>query len=670
MALIDTGESVVSSASCAIEQASLEQLSTPSAAADRSLLADISYVPFIMRIREVLPHAIQDFAVSYHGDVLVVHIKHGRDLDRRTLHELRKDLDALSIPELKVVFTFAPLRPRAGEETDMEPTETPSMSGIGAAHKSRAAVDTVIRDSAPEGVEVRRISRYKTEFGRGTYQFAWVKAFVPSDVDYGALREWSTHVEKSCGVGLLIAREPSFAQLNLNHRRLVEEDGLIRDPLKVERRLRVINGAPPPENGSVPRAPERRTGIRDLTYLNFVTIDSNGTGARDDALFAETFSDGTVRAIVAFVDVTERVPAGSAVDRYAKRAGFTLYGRNRALSMLPDKLAYDELSLNLGCERQVFAMELYVSAAGEVIKRDFFRGKIAVKDQFTFQSVGERISELNSVSQDVLQSLWIGAHALRSGRAPKVSFMSIEQGGVWDTVVHEWMIAAKHHVADTMAEAGVPILYRVYSPPGRSVRKLFMRRALAVDVDVKMADFVRPERFQELLRRIQDAGHKHLYFDILDTYLRRARYDVQNIGHHGLGFEAYTEIKGLRTYAGVINQRQAACALSAEPKAEFTELKRVQSHVNRKARVRDDNIYRLLVLEELHEKLLSVGQTFSAALHASSDGSLRVEVAGFDKHGLIRDKDLKESDLTAGSVMPVKLSGFDPVSRRYVFSLV
>ena len=60
---------------------------------------------------------------------------------------------------------------------------------------------------------------------------------------------------------------------------------------------------------------------RDLTALDFVTIDSASTEDMDDALYAESTADGKLLLTVAIADPTAWIAEGSKLDNAAKVAG-------------------------------------------------------------------------------------------------------------------------------------------------------------------------------------------------------------------------------------------------------------------------------------------------------------------------------------------------------------
>lgn len=64
---------------------------------------------------------------------------------------------------------------------------------------------------------------------------------------------------------------------------------------------------------------------RDLTALDFVTIDSASTEDMDDALYVESGADGKLLLTVAIADPTAWIAEGSKLDNAAKVRAFTNY---------------------------------------------------------------------------------------------------------------------------------------------------------------------------------------------------------------------------------------------------------------------------------------------------------------------------------------------------------
>ena len=109
----------------------------------------------------------------------------------------------------------------------------------------------------------------------------------------------------------------------------------------------------------------RRVARLDLRALPFVTIDPLRARDHDDAVFAERRGSG-FGLWVAIADVSQFVPAASALDREARKRGNSVYLPERVVPMLPERLSGDLCSLRPEQERLALAVELAVDADGDV----------------------------------------------------------------------------------------------------------------------------------------------------------------------------------------------------------------------------------------------------------------------------------------------------------------
>ncbi|MEN8470340.1 RNB domain-containing ribonuclease, partial [Enterobacter cloacae subsp. cloacae] len=103
---------------------------------------------------------------------------------------------------------------------------------------------------------------------------------------------------------------------------------------------------------------------RDLTALDFVTIDSASTEDMDDALYAEETADGKLHLTVAIADPTAWIVEGSKLDEMAKVRSFTNYLPGFNIPMLPRELSDDLCSLRAHEVRPVLACRMTIAADG------------------------------------------------------------------------------------------------------------------------------------------------------------------------------------------------------------------------------------------------------------------------------------------------------------------
>ncbi|HEY7775185.1 MAG TPA: RNB domain-containing ribonuclease, partial [Kineobactrum sp.] len=96
---------------------------------------------------------------------------------------------------------------------------------------------------------------------------------------------------------------------------------------------------------------------RDLTGLEFVSIDAAKTQHIDDALYADISSDGWT-LYVAIADPTAYIDAGSRLHQDIAARGTSIYFHGDVLPMLPEVLAQDTCALSEGNNRPALVCKI------------------------------------------------------------------------------------------------------------------------------------------------------------------------------------------------------------------------------------------------------------------------------------------------------------------------
>src|SRR5690606_2273132 len=129
---------------------------------------------------------------------------------------------------------------------------------------------------------------------------------------------------------------------------------------------------------------------RDLTALNFVTIDSASTQDMDDALYVEEGDNGKLHLTVAIADPTAWIAEGSKLDDSAKVRAFTNYLPGFNIPMLPRELSDDLCSLRANQVRPVLACRMTIAADGTIEDDiEFFAATIESKAKLAYDDVSD-----------------------------------------------------------------------------------------------------------------------------------------------------------------------------------------------------------------------------------------------------------------------------------------
>jgi VacB/RNase II family 3'-5' exoribonuclease len=164
-----------------------------------------------------------------------------------------------------------------------------------------------------------------------------------------------------------------------------------------------------------PLADQRR---RDLTDLEFVSIDSARTQDIDDALYADISSDGW-NLYVAIADPTSFIDADSLLEKEIARRATSIYFHGNAIAMMPEQLSQDTCALAEEKDRPALVCKIAVSDDGVVGDFEFIEAAIRSRAKLSYLAVDRYLAgnydELMSHATP-LEALYQVYRALRARR--------------------------------------------------------------------------------------------------------------------------------------------------------------------------------------------------------------------------------------------------------------
>ncbi len=162
----------------------------------------------------------------------------------------------------------------------------------------------------------------------------------------------------------------------------------------------------------------RRAGLaalaREPEPIAFVSIDSPTTRDIDDAFFAETRPDGTVRLVLALADPALDWDFGGPLDTAVAHRASSLYLPEGVSHMLPECLGTDLYSLRAGEVRPSLVMEWEFSPEGEIVGFAMRKTFVRVAENTTYAVVEAALDRGDAAPH--LQLGWRVASWLRAGR--------------------------------------------------------------------------------------------------------------------------------------------------------------------------------------------------------------------------------------------------------------
>ena len=392
--------------------------------------------------------------------------------------------------------------------------------------------------------------------------------------------------------------------------RIVEVLGNYADPgMEIEIALRkhdlpneFPHGAEKQAKGFSPEVkPADYAGRESVANLPLVTIDGETARDFDDAVYCEPSGKG-YRLVVAIADVSAYVKPGDALDKEAINRGNSVYFPRRVIPMLPEELSNGLCSLNPNVERLCMVCDMQISASGEIGKYRFYPSVMFSHARLTYTKVadmlenpqGENAREYADVLPHI-NNLYKLFQTLLQARAKRgaIDFETVEtqmifneQGKIEKIVpvirndahklIEECMLAANVCAAAFLKEHEHPVLYRVHEGP--TPEKLEAVREFFKEFGLQLGGGDDPQAgdYSKQLKQIKGRPDAGLLQTVMLRSLRQAVYAPENLGHFGLGYEAYAHFTSpIRRYPDLLVHRAIKAVLEGKqykPQLKWAEL--------------------------------------------------------------------------------------------------
>ena len=326
---------------------------------------------------------------------------------------------------------------------------------------------------------------------------------------------------------------------------------------------------------------------RDLTGLEFVSIDASRTLDIDDALYADSNSNGWT-LYVAIADPTAWIPRDSRLEEDIAARGTSVYFHGDVLPMLPEELVQHHCALIEGEDRPALVCKVAVSNEGEIGDFEFVEATVRSRAKLSYMAVDRYLNghadELMSHATP-LEALYQLYRALRAQRENRELVMEDRQEYRWilndrkqietiephdkllsQRLVEECMIAANRCAARFLArhEASGPF---VVHPGFRDDRLEEARKFLALHAPATSElDPASREGYRDIMRALADDEGELPLRAMVNRLLTRAELTTEAGLHMGMALESYTNCTSpLRKYVDFLVHRQIKAILRGEP---------------------------------------------------------------------------------------------------------
>ena len=323
-----------------------------------------------------------------------------------------------------------------------------------------------------------------------------------------------------------------------------------------------------------------KEGRRDLTGLDFITIDGVTARDFDDAIYVETTPSG-FHAYIAIADVSHYVKPGMQIDLQAYERGNSTYFTDYVVHMLPEKLSNGICSLNPREERLAVVVDLELGLKGQVLAFQLYEAVIKTVARTTYEEVqsvldGKELRHLSHIRDAIFHASQL-AKVLLSQRLPDVSLdldlpefqLTLDESGEVRSIerafrlfshrmIEELMLLANVTVAQCLKAYKVPAIYRVHEKPaGEDIAVLndFLKH-LGHSTLLHVGQ-IKQRKINTMLKKFKGTQYEPIANIMVLRAMKQARYSHQAIGHFGLGFPDYVHFTSpIRRYSDLVVHRQ------------------------------------------------------------------------------------------------------------------
>jgi ribonuclease R len=405
----------------------------------------------------------------------------------------------------------------------------------------------------------------------------------------------------------------------------------------------------------------------DLRRLPMVTIDGETARDFDDGVYVEKKPGGSFTLYVSIADVSYYVPPGSALDREADLRGTSVYFPQRAVHMLPEKLATNVCSLLPGEDRLAVTAMLHFDRRGRLKDFTFARSVVRNHARLTYRLVDDLVVKkdrrLRGRYQPFLQMLGQMldlCRLLRERRGERGSLlMSIPEAEVvlddrgWPVdirrldhlvshqLIEEFMIAANEAVGLFLGE---PSLFRVHERPDAAKLAAFRTYLKTLGFDLPREAHRNPRVLREFLDEVRQTPLAPMVQLMLLRSLKQARYAGENLGHYGLATQWYTHFTSpIRRYPDLQIHRLLLSRLAGR-KPPFSldpeDLEAQAGHLTRRERAAIEAEREMLSRMQVRCLAHRVGETFTGRITGVNAFGFFVSLEEIFAEGLVRLVDL------------------------------
>jgi len=320
---------------------------------------------------------------------------------------------------------------------------------------------------------------------------------------------------------------------------------------------------------------EKRRDFRDVTTF---TIDPKSAKDFDDALSVRRLENGNIEVGIHIADVSHYVKEDTELDKEAYKRATSVYLVDRVIPMLPERLSNGVCSLRPNEEKLSFSSVFELDNDGIILNEWYGKTVIYSDRRFAYEDAQDMIengdnSETDDYRSEVLLLDRLAKKIRKRRMKHSISFNKSEAYFELDDegkplniyfkeskdankLIEEFMLLANKRVAKFISDKSKSFVYRTHDEPNEeklqelSVIVNEFGHHLNIETDNIKANL------NKLLESVKGEPEQNMVEQLSVRCMSKAKYEVVNIGHYGLGFDNYTHFTSpIRRYPDLLVHR-------------------------------------------------------------------------------------------------------------------
>lgn len=406
--------------------------------------------------------------------------------------------------------------------------------------------------------------------------------------------------------------------------------------------------------------PHEKGHRRDMTQMDFVTIDGPDAKDFDDAVLVETRTGGDVAFVlyVAIADVSFFVTPNSPLDREARKRATSVYFPGFCLPMLPESLSNDLCSLRPREQKLAMVAEIHFDREGLILDSSFYDAVIETSERLTYEQAnayaeGKETPHTKYLKpmRHLFKKMWAQRERRHSldfqlsenkvevdaqGQPVKIGPAIQYESNRW---IEEFMVAANRVVAKAMREASSGTLYRVHEPPEATAKDELNRLFKAMGISFRLKDVTNAD-FASLLQHLEGNPKAGPLNFLVLRHQKQAQYFPEPLGHFGLALEDYCHFTSpIRRYPDLVVHRAMRKLIRGKKNADKEDAEEdfyaLGQHCSQRERVATDAERWVVSRKQAWFFKDRVGDVIKGVITGMSPRGLYVDLEGTGAEGLL-----------------------------------